>query len=412
MTTTAELRPPDEIDHANSASIGSVEPTGNWSAVVSLVFTVAAILIAELLPPSMLTPLARDLGITEGVAGQTISATAIAAMLASLGITRVTRGVDRRLVLLAFSLLLIVSSVMTGLAAGLASLMFARILLGIALGGFWALAASLAMRLVPKASIPRALSIVFGGVSVAMVAAAPLGSFLSNLIGWRCVFIAAAGLGVVGLLWQLLVLPKMSAEPPKESSGVWAVARRPGVFAAMLAMFCVFAANMSFFTYMRPFYETVTRLDVRALSGVLLCFGLANCVGTSLSHWALKRSLTVTLLMAPFVLAFAAAGLVLAGSVASATTALTAVWGFVFGTVPVGWSTWVTRNLGDDAENAGGLQVAVIQLANTAGAAVGGVIFDFRGPYGPIVIAGVLMVAATLMIAFWVRAPIDTAVPQ
>ena len=282
MTTTAELRPPDERDLAFSGSIGSVEPTGNWSAVVSLAFTVAAILIAELLPPSMLTPLARDLGITEGVAGQTISATAIAAMLASLGITRVIRGVDRRLVLLAFSLLLIVSSVMTGLAAGLASLMFARILLGIALGGFWALAASLAMRLVPKASIPRALSIVFGGVSVAMVAAAPLGSFLSNLIGWRCVFIAAAGLGVVGLLWQLLVLPKMSAEPPKERSGVWAVARRPGVFAAMLAMFCVFAANMSFFTYMRPFYETVTRLDVRALSGVLLCFGLANCVGTSL----------------------------------------------------------------------------------------------------------------------------------
>src|SRR5690606_25516701 len=129
-----------------------------------------------------------------------------------------------------------------------ALLLLARALLGIALGGFWALAASLAMRLVSTPDVPKALSIIFGGVSVAMVAGAPLGSFFSDLIGWRGVFLGAAGLGVACLGWQLAVLPRMPADPPKATSGTWSVAKRPGVPAAMLAMFLIFAAQMTFFT--------------------------------------------------------------------------------------------------------------------------------------------------------------------
>ena len=47
--------------------------------------------------------------------------------------------------------------------------------------------------------------------------------------------------------------------------------------------------------------------------------------------------------------------------------------------VPVGWSTWITRSLADQAEKAGSIQVAVIQLANTCGAAIGGYALDNIG---------------------------------
>jgi DHA1 family purine ribonucleoside efflux pump-like MFS transporter len=51
---------------------------------------------------------------------------------------------------------------------------------------------SLEMRLAVSADVPKALSIVFSGVSVAMVIAARVGTLLVALIGWRGVLLVAA----------------------------------------------------------------------------------------------------------------------------------------------------------------------------------------------------------------------------
>lgn len=163
---------------------------------------------------------------------------------------------------------------------------------------------------------------------------------------------------------------------------------------------------------MRPYFEQVASFDVATLSAVFLVFGLANFVGTSASSLALARDLKATLAITPLVLALCALGLVALGSQPGLVFALTAVWGFAFGMVPVGWSTWVTRNLSDQAESAGGLQVAVIQTANTVGAALGGVVFDATGPHGPIVTAGMLLAATAALVAAGVdnRAYIAAAV--
>ncbi|MCL7653700.1 MFS transporter, partial [Klebsiella pneumoniae] len=51
---------------------------------------------------------------------------------------------------------------------------------------------------------------------------------------------------------------------------------------------------------------------------------------------------------------------------------LVALCGVAFGLVPVAWSTWLATTVPDEAESAGGLLVASIQLAISAGAAGGG----------------------------------------
>ena len=55
----------------------SDEAVPAWAAIVSLSFAVFGLVTAEFLPASLLTPLATDLGITEGAAGQAVTATAI-----------------------------------------------------------------------------------------------------------------------------------------------------------------------------------------------------------------------------------------------------------------------------------------------------------------------------------------------
>lgn len=368
--------------------------------MLSITACVACLITVEFLPAGLLTPIAQGLHVSQGMAGQTLTATAVAAIFASLFVSALTRGMDRRRVVLGYSVLLILSSLLTALSTNFVVMLIGRVLLGWALGGFWAMAAAITMQLVGPKEVPKALSIVFGGVSVALVLAAPAGSFLGEIIGWRGVFLLAAGLGMACLVWQALVLPPLPSREHRPAMAAFLVFRRAGVPAAMLAIFAAFAGQFAFFTYLRPFLEAVPRLSVDRISLVLLLFGVSNFVGTSLSSLFLNGKLKATLGLAPLALACCAIALIGAGHLQLVTTVVVALWGFVLGLVPVAWSTWVARSLPDDAEAAGGLQVAVIQVANAFGAALGGYLLDGSGPKAPLVASAVLLaLAGTVVLA-------------
>lgn len=375
----------------------------NWSAVFAVAFCVACLITVEFLPVSLLTPMAQDLGISEGLAGQSVTTTAFVAMFASLFITSMIRSTDRRYVVILFSVLLTVSCLLVSFANSFALLLVGRACLGLALGGFWAMSASLTMRLVPMRVVPKALSVIFGAVSIALVIAAPLGSFLGGVIGWRNVFNAAAVMGVLCTLWVLKVLPSLPGEAPHQQQNMFGLLKRPGVMAGMCAIFMAFAGQFAFFTYIRPVYMTLAGFDVDGLTLVLLSFGIASFIGTSLSSVILRRSVKAALTAAPLVLATSATVLVLWGESQVVASAVAIIWGFAFALIPVGWSTWITRSLSDQAEKAGSIQVSVIQLANTCGAAIGGVALDHLGLLSPLVISGALMLLTGLLVAVKVR---------
>jgi predicted MFS family arabinose efflux permease len=384
-----------------AATPGPAQPA--WGAVFSMALGVFGLVTAEFLPASLLTPMAADLRITEGLAGQAVTATAAVALVTSLLIATVTRRIDRRYLLLAFSVLLICSNVLVAAAPNLGALLLGRVLLGVAIGGFWTMSAATAMRLVPEPMIPRALSIIFTGVSAATIVAAPVGSYLGAHIGWRNVFLLAAVLGVVSLVSQLLTLPRMAPSGLTRLGTLVQVLRRPGIGFGMLAVIVVFTGHFAFFTYLRPFLETVTGVGVGTLSAILLGFGAANFLGTSVAGLMLERNLRLTLALMPLLMGVLGLGLVALGSSPLADSAMVALWGFAFGTVPVGWSTWITRTVPDEAESAGGLIVAAVQLAITLGAAVGGAIFDVSGAGGVFATSGLALLLATLMILVALR---------
>ena len=139
--------------------------TPAWGAVIAMMLGVFGLVTAEFLPISLLTPMAADLHITESLAGQAISTTAVLAFAASLLVSSVTRALDRRHVLMGLSGLLIVSNLLVAYAPGFLALLLGRMLLGAALGGFWAMSTAIVMRLMPEPLIPRGLSIMVSGVA-------------------------------------------------------------------------------------------------------------------------------------------------------------------------------------------------------------------------------------------------------
>ncbi|HEX7687168.1 MAG TPA: MFS transporter, partial [Burkholderiaceae bacterium] len=116
----------------------------HWPAIASLALGVFGLVTAEFLPASLLTAMSADLGVSDGAAGQAVTATALVGAIAAPTVPLATRRLDRRHVMLALTVLLLASNALAIAAHGLPLLLAARVLLGVALGGFWSMAAALA----------------------------------------------------------------------------------------------------------------------------------------------------------------------------------------------------------------------------------------------------------------------------
>lgn len=149
---------------------------------------VALLIASEFMPVSLLTPIAADLGATQGMAGQAISVSGFFAVVTSLVIANVAGRFDRRYILTALTACMLGSLVLIATAPNFSVLMAARAFLGVTIGGFWALSTATVMRLVPDQAVPKALGLLYTGNAVATAVAAPLGSFFGDIIGWRGIF--------------------------------------------------------------------------------------------------------------------------------------------------------------------------------------------------------------------------------
>jgi predicted MFS family arabinose efflux permease len=282
--------------------------------------------------------------------------------------------------------------------------------LGIVIGGFWSMSAATILRIVPEAKMAKALSLLNGGNALATTVAAPLGSFLGQFIGWRGAFLIVVPLAATTFAWQWFTLPSMPSDRSSKKVSALGVLRQPTARIGMAAVALLFMGQFALFTYLRPFLEQVTGTSVSLLSAMLLGMGLAGLAGTWLIGRAVAFSLSATLIAAPFVMALIAVGLIVLGAMTAPTAMLLAAWGFIGTAVPVAWWTWLSRNLPANAEAAGGLMVAVIQLAITLGAAGGGLLFDAFGYRATFAAAALALVGSALL--GWAGSRSTTRSPQ
>lgn len=374
----------------------------HWSAVFSLFAGVTSLIAAEFIPVSLLTPIASTLQISEGMAGQTVTAVGICSVISSLLLVPATKMFDRRMVLLALSLLLIVSDVLVAMAPNYFILLIGRGLLGFCVGGFWSMASAVTIKLVPAKDITRALSIVYAGVSFATIISLPLASYLGYFIGWRNVFYASAVLSVFSFIWQIISLP--SLPPQKETSfkNMFGLLKEPWIALGIAATIFSFAGYHFFFTYLRPFLEHTLALSATRLSILLLLFGIANCLGTVVAGIFMKEMYRTTMISVHVILLIFSMTFILCFESSWLSQILVILWGFMFGFIPVGWSTWIVRTLANKSEMIGGLSVAAIQFSIGMAAAIGGSIYDHNGIEGVFVSSSIAFLCAIflMMISF------------
>jgi predicted MFS family arabinose efflux permease len=386
-----------------TAQEASVRGPAAWGGVFALALGAFALVASEFMPVSLLTQVASDLHVTQGQAGQAISVSGAFALVTSLSVSSVARKLDRKLLLLALTLMMIVSGTVAAFAPNYAMFMVGRAFIGVAIGGFWSMSAATAMRLVPVDQVPKALAIVNGGNALATVVAAPLGAFLGAIAGWRGAFFCVVPVAAIALGWKMLSLPAMPAKRKERSGNVFTLLQRPPVALGMAAVSVFFMGQFALFTYLRPFLEVATHTGATVTSLMLLIIGIAGFVGTTLIGGLLTNNLYRTVIVIPIIMAAIALALIAFGSAVSVTAVLLGVWGLVATSAPVGWWTWLARTLPDDAEAGGGLMVAVVQLAIASGAGIGGLLFDRHGYEATFDISAAILIVAAILAMFAAR---------
>lgn len=371
-----------------------------WSGVLAMTLCVFALIASEFMPVSLLTPMAADLRVSEGLAGYGIAISGAFAVLASLSLPALAGGRDRKTLLLGLTGLMALSGAVVALAPNYLAYMIGRALIGVVIGGFWSMSAATAMRLVPPAQVPRALAVFNGGNALATVVAAPLGSYLGSVIGWRGAFFCLVPVAAIALAWQWASLPSMAAAPAAGSGNVFRLLRRRRVAWGMAACGAFFMGQFALFTYVRPFLETVARVDVATLSLILLAIGVAGVIGTAVIGTFLRRGPYRTLIVIPVLMAAIALALIPLGAQVGTVAVLLGAWGLLATAALVGWWNWIAQALPTEAEAGGGLMVAVIQLTIALGSTLGGMLFDHGGYRSAFAAsAGVLLLAACLSLA-------------
>lgn len=333
-----------------------------------------------------------------GLVGQGIAISGVFAVLTSLSISTLAGALSRKILLLSMTGLMAFSGAIIALAPSYLIYMVGRVLIGIAIGGFWSLSAATAIRLVPKHQVPRALAIFNGGNALATVIAAPLGSYLGSVIGWRGAFFCIVPVAVIAFIWQWFSLPAMKTDNADKRTGtVFRLFANPLVAVGLAACGLFFMGQFSLFTYLRPFLETVMQVDITALSLILLTIGVAGFIGTLVIGVFLKSGFYPTLIAIPLLMAAIAGALIAFGHSIWIVAPLLGLWGLIATAAPTGWWTWIARTLPEDAEAGGGLMVAIVQLSTALGSTFGGLAFDHSGYQSTFTISIILLVIAAVL---------------
>jgi predicted MFS family arabinose efflux permease len=360
-----------------------------WTGALILMATSFTLVLAEFLPPSLLTPMAASLHITEGQAGQTVTVTALMGFLVAPIVSMMFPRLDRRTLLTGIALTAALSNILVALSPNLVLLLVARLILGAAISGFWAMSLAIVAQLVAPERLGRGLMLVNGGTTVATVAGVPLGVYLGSVFDWRVVF---AGVAVVSVIVAIALRAALPAIAPASSSGfreLGETLKVPGLSLSLIGHVLTVLGHFAAFTYIRLAFERVQGIDAGGIAGLLVAFGIGGLAGNLVGGLLVDKHLNLMRFVVPALIGVGIAAVVFFPGQFWAVLVGATVWGLGFGAWLLVVSTWMGRLAPGRMEAVGGLIVSGFQIAITLGAGIGGVIADNAGVQVTLVAAAI-----------------------
>jgi predicted MFS family arabinose efflux permease len=380
--------------------LDSGEARNPWWAVGTIAAGTFLLVTTEFLPIGMLSRLARDLKVSEGLAGLAVTAPGLIAAGIAPALLLLAGRVDRKVVVLVLTSAIVASNVVAATALTFCQFLVGRVLLGFAVGGLWTFAGAVGRRLVPEVAGARATVFISAGISVGTVFGMPVGAIMSDLAGWHVTFAANATVGIAIVAAQARLVPRMPSATSFSLSDSVKFVKIPMARTGLIASGIVAAGHFVAYTFLEPYLQDALGLRRAGLAGALAGYAFAGIVGSFIGERLAARNTRQ---------AFAVTSLVLAISVVMAAATkgappvaigMVLIWGVAFGALPVCVQIWIFNSSPKLYEVGSAMMVSSFQAALAAGAAVGGVVVDHEGTSIAFLAAAALLFSGALVALF------------
>ncbi|MCM2454818.1 MFS transporter [Rhizobium sp. CG4] len=369
---------------------------GGWPAVLTVGLATFSVVTTEMLPVGLMTSISTALETSVGTAGLMISLPALLAALFAPFVLLVAGSVDRRHILAGLLALLVAANVASALAPSMGWLLAARIIVGFCMGGIWAIAGGLALRLVANHAVGTATAIIFGGVAAASVLGVPMGAVIGDFAGWRAAFAAMAVFSAVVLVLNLWALPALPIRQSVSLGQFKTQLSRPVVVFGLTITLLLVTGHFMAYTFVSPVLQIVSGVKLEWVGALLFLYGAAGIAGNFLAGMAAISHIRLTLLSISLGLVVAISGFVWLGATPAMGATLLLLWGVAYGGVSVTLQTWMMKAAPSAIEIASALFVSVFNIGIATGAFMGGQVVDRADLVTNLALAAILPALALL----------------
>ena len=361
------------------------------------------IVTTEFLIVGLLPALARDLRISVASAGQLVTLFAVVVMLCGPLLTASLAHLERKRLFIIILVIFALSNALAALAWNIWILAVARLVPALALPVFWGTASETAAQIAGPQKSGRAVSTVYLGISAAMLFGIPLGTLVSEAVGWRAAFGLLALLSLLVAVLIAAVVPRVRSAP---SGGMAAQARilKSPIFLANVALsVLVFTAMFTGYTYLAEMLEKSAGIAPAHVGWWLMGFGAVGLVGNWLGGlWVDQKPLATTALFCA-ILALGMAGSMLLSQAGWAFALALAVWGIANTALYPICQIRVMKAASGAQALAGTLNVSAANGGIALGAAVGGAALSSWGAGQVGYLAAAIALLAVVMAALVAR---------
>ncbi|MBW8774112.1 MAG: MFS transporter [Stenotrophomonas sp.] len=372
------------------------------AALLALAVGAFAIGTTEFAPMGLLPVIADGVGVGIPTAGMLITAYAVGVMLGAPVMTLLMGRFGKRTALMLLMSIFVVGNLLSALAPNYGLLLLSRLVTSLNHGAFFGIGAVVAASLVPKEKQAAAVATMFMGLTIANIGGVPLATWVGQQLGWRLSFAGTAVLGLVAITALGFALPASAPGPRPDVRRELKAILQPQVLLAMATTVLGAGAMFTLYTYVAPVLTELTGASNTFIAMSLALIG----IGGRMADWSLDgatRILLAVLAVLMFVLPLA--------FMSHATAALGVL---LFGAATFALVPPLQIRVMQVASEAPGLassiNVGAFNLGNAVGAALGGAVISSGLGYAAIPVAGGLLAASGLLLA-WLGRP-RTAVAE
>jgi predicted MFS family arabinose efflux permease len=350
-----------------------------WLAVASVALGVFIFVATEFIPVGLLPRIAGSLHVSLGLAGLMVVVPGLSAAVSAPLIFAGARQVSRRTVILTLGGLVVLSNAIVSVAPDFGVVLLGRVLLGVAVAGFWTVVTPVGPKLVGTRAGTRAISFIVAGASAGTLVGLPAGQALGNLLGWRLTFATAAATGLVIVAAQMLLLPGITADGHTRLRDLGGVFRIPSARAGLIATAIVFTGQFAASTYITPLLTEHARMSAPMVTALFFGYGTAGIIGTLIGGRLVARSQVGTFAGAALATGAALITLPELSAFHLAAGIVIVAWGLIWGLIPLAAQVWMLRAVPGAQEAASAANVSNVQISIAAGSAIGGLLVDSAG---------------------------------